>query len=46
LERSLGSMWSSTLSRQVSFSQKRKKTELVERIKLQMDPLERIASSR
>jgi hypothetical protein len=46
LERSSGSIWSNTLSRHESFSQKRRKTELVERTKLHIEPLERIASSR
>jgi len=46
LERSSGSRHSSKLSRHVSFSQKRKKTELVDRTRLHIEPLERIASTR
>jgi hypothetical protein len=43
LERSSGSKCSRRLSRQVSFSQNRRKTELVERTKLQMELFERVA---
>jgi hypothetical protein len=43
LARSSDSKWSRRLSRHVSFSQKRKKTELVERTKLQIELLERVA---
>jgi hypothetical protein len=43
LDRSSGSRWSSTASRDVSFSQKRRKTEEVERTRLHIEPLERIA---
>jgi hypothetical protein len=41
--RSSDSRWSSTVSRHVSFSQKRRKTEEVERTRLHIEPLERIA---
>lgn len=44
LERSSGSRCSKRLSRHVSFSQKRKKTELVDRTRLHIEPFERIAS--
>jgi len=43
LARSSGSKYSSRLSRHWSFSQKRKKTELVERTKLQIELFERVA---
>lgn len=43
LARSSDSMRLSTFSRQSSFSQKRKKTELVESTRLQMEPLDGIA---
>jgi hypothetical protein len=43
LARSSDSRCSSRLSRHESFSQKRKKTELVERTKLHIEPLERVA---
>lgn len=42
-ERSSGSKCSRRLSRQLSFSQNRRKTELVERTKLQMELFERVA---
>jgi hypothetical protein len=42
-ERSSGSKCSRRLSRQLSFSQNRRKTELVDRTKLQMELFERVA---